>query len=466
MAEAHKTDFLGRDAMFPLILKMGIPAAVGMLVNALYNVVDTIFVGLGVGPLAIAALSIVFPLQMVVSAVAQGLGVGTASIVSRKLGEKRFEDAAAAIGTAYATMVVVTAILVALVFAFMRPILAFFGASETIMPVAMEYTGIVAAGFFFFSLSMCASNLVRAEGNAKASMFGMLIGAALNTVLDPLFIFGLGLGVKGAAIATVISQMVSSTYLVSVYFRGKSHIPIKAAYFRIRPRILGESAVLGGPAFIQSAGMSLLALVINNTLGYYGGDMAITTYGMTHKTLMMIIMPVLGIVQGFQPIAGYNYGARNYERVKSSLRTAMATAFGVSLVGYSLVMLAPRAVMGLFSRDEALVASSSRVIRIMALFIPLAAVQITGSVYFQAIGKRMQSFALGLSRQFLMLIPLVLVLPRYIGTDGVWMAFPLADMLASSLTILLLVHETRRLGLEDRILTNFEKSETHDQHGC
>jgi putative MATE family efflux protein len=460
MTEPHKTDFLGRDAMFPLILKMGIPAAVGMLVNALYNVVDTIFVGLGVGPLAIAALSIVFPLQMVVSAVAQGLGVGTASIVSRRLGEKRLADAAAAIGTAYATVVVVTGILVALLFAYMRPVLTFFGASQAIMPVAMEYTGIVAAGFFFFSLSMCASNLVRAEGNAKASMFGMLVGAMLNTVLDPLFIFGFGLGVRGAAIATVISQMVSCTYLLSIYFRGKSHVPIKAAYFRIRPHILAESAVLGGPAFIQSAGMSLLALVINNTLGYYGGDGAITTYGMTHKTLMMIIMPILGIVQGFQPIAGYNYGARNFGRVKASLRTAMATAFGVSLVGYALIMLAPRLVMGLFTNDAALVASSSRVIRIMALFIPLAAVQITGSVYFQAVGKRMQSFALGLSRQFLVLIPLVLLLPRFIGTDGVWMAFPLADLIASSLTTTLLVHELRQLGRENPTAAHLDTPET------
>jgi putative MATE family efflux protein len=460
MPEAHKTDFLGHDAMFPLILKMGIPAAVGMLVNALYNVVDTIFVGLGVGPLAIAALSIVFPLQMVVSAVAQGLGVGTASIVSRRLGEKRPADAAAAIGTAYTAVVVVTAILVALVFVFMRPVLAFFGASETIMPLAMEYTGIVAAGFFFFSLSMCASNLVRAEGNAKASMFGMLVGAVLNTILDPLFIFGFGLGVKGAAIATVISQTVSCIYLFSMYFRGKSHVPIKAAHFRIRLPILGESAVLGGPAFIQSAGMSLLALVINNTLGHYGGDDAITTYGMTHKTLMMVIMPILGIVQGFQPIAGYNYGARKFDRVKASLRTAIATAFGVSLAGYSFIMLAPRMVMGLFTKDVSLVDSSARVIRIMALFIPLAAVQITGSVYFQAVGKRMQSFALGLSRQFLVLIPLVLVLPRFIGTDGVWIAFPLADLLASSLTIALLVHEVRRLGRGEPAPAQQGRSET------
>ena len=448
MSEPHKTEFLGRDAMFPLLLKMGIPAAIGMMVNALYNVVDTVFVGQGVGPLAIAALSIVFPIQMIVSAVAQGLGVGTASLVSRRLGERRPEDAAAAIGTAYTAVMLVTAALVAALFIFMRPILVFFGASQAILPFAMQYTGIVAAGFFFFAMSMAASNLVRAEGNAKASMMGMLAGAGLNTVLDPLFIFGLGMGVRGAAIATVISQIVSCAYLFSTYLRGKSHIPLRRAHFGIRFKVLGESAILGTPAFIQSAGMSLLALVINNSLGFYSGDTAITTYGMTSKIVMLVIMPILGIVQGFQPIAGYNYGARNFDRVRSSLKTTLATAFVISLFGYAFMMLLPRVAMGFFTSDSALIASSAKVLRIIVLFIPLAAIQITGSVYFQAIGKRTQSLLLGLSRQFIVLIPLVLVLPTFIGGQGIWLAFPLADLLASSLTVTLLIREVRNLGVK------------------
>lgn len=446
MNEPHKTDFLGRDAIFPLLLKMGIPAAVGMLVNALYNVVDTIFVGHGVGPLAIAALSIVFPLQMIVSAVAQALGIGAASIVSKRLGEKRPGDAAAAMGTAYAAVMLVTATLVALVFLFTRPILAFFGASETIMPYALSYTRIVAAGFFFFSMSMCASNLVRAEGNAKASMFGMLLGAGLNTILDPIFIFGLRMGVAGAAVATVISQVASCAYLFSLYFRKKSHVPMRRADLRIAPSVLREEALLGVPAFVQSAGMSLLALLINNTLGRYGGDLAITTYGMNHKILSIIIMPILGIIQGFQPIAGYNYGARHFDRVRQSLKTTVITALAVSLAGYAFMMLAPRAAIGMFTTDAELIASSARVLRVMALFIPLASLQITGSTYFQAVGKKTQSMLLGLSRQFLMLIPIVLILPPLIGVDGVWMAFPIADLASTALTLALLARELRHLG--------------------
>ncbi len=445
MNEPHKTDFLGRDAIFPLLLKMGIPAAVGMLVNALYNVVDTIFVGHGVGPLAIAALSIVFPLQMIVSAVAQALGIGAASIVSRRLGEKRPDAAAAAMGTAYAAVMLVTAVLVALVFLFTRPILAFFGASETIMPYALSYTRIVAAGFFFFSMSMCASNLIRAEGNAKASMLGMLLGAGLNTILDPIFIFGFGMGVEGAAVATVISQVVSCAYLFSLYFRKKSHVPIGVADLRIEPSVLRDEALLGVPAFVQSAGMSLLALLINTTLGRYGGDLAITTYGMNHKILSIVIMPILGIIQGFQPIAGYNYGAKRFDRVRQSLKTTVLTALAVSLAGYAFMMLAPRAAIGLFTADAELIASSARVLRVMVLFIPLASLQITGSTYFQAVGKKTQSMMLGLSRQFLLLIPIVLILPLLIGVDGVWLAFPIADLASTALTLALLVRELRHL---------------------
>jgi len=426
---------------------MGLPAVVGMLVNALYNIVDTIFVGQGVGPLAIASLAIVFPIQMIVSASAQAIGIGTASIVSRRLGEKRHEDAVKAVGTAYATVLVVNVILVTLLFLFMRPILGFFGASEEIMPYAMEYVSIVGAGFFFFSTSMCASNLVRSEGNTRAAMKGMLLGALMNLMLDPLFIFGFGLGVRGAAIATVISQISSAAYLFSLYARKKMIVPIVASELRIRPAILRQSVILGTPAFIQSAGMSLLMLLVNNTLGRYGGNIAITTFGMVHKLLMIVIMPVLGIVQGSQPISGYNYGARRYDRVKAILRTTVLTALGFSLIGYSFMMIFPRIAMGLFTRDAELIAVSARVLRIVVMFIPLAAVQITGSTYFQAVGKASEALILGLSRQFFVLIPLILLLPRFLGLDGVWFSYALADLISTAVTSFFLLREVRRLGI-------------------
>lgn len=441
----HKMAFLGRDKLFPLLLKMGIPAAIGMLVNALYNVVDTIFVGHGVGPLAIAALSIVFPIQMIVSSLAQAIGVGSASIVSRRLGEKREEDASKTVGSAYASIAIITATLAVLVLIFKRPILGFFGASEAIMPYAMDYLSVVTPGFFFFASSLAMSSLVRAEGNARASMVGMLIGALLNVALDPLFIFGFGMGVKGAAIATVISQVVSFCYFLFLYAAKRTHISLTLAQIRVRWKILEESLVLGAPAFIQSAGMSLLALIMNNSLGYYGGDQAITVYGMINRLNMLIIFPILGMAQGFQPIIGYNYGAHRYDRVRKAILVTMLTVFGISMFFYILIMFRSRLIMGMFTSDPSSLDLSSSVIRIMILFIPLAAIQIIGSTYFQAVGKKTQSLLLGVSRQFIILMPLILILPQFFGIIGIWSSFPIADLLSTVLTSSLLLRELRHL---------------------
>ena len=452
METSHKTDFLGHDAIFPLLFKMSIPAAISMIINALYNIVDTIFVGQGVGPIAIAALAIVFPLQMIVSSFAHAISLGAASITSRYLGKKDYKSAANVIGTAYSTVIIVTSIIILIVFIFMSPILTFFGASKTIIPYAKEYLNIVAVGFFFFSLSMCASNLVRSEGNAKSSMIGMIIGALLNTILDPLFIFGFNMGVKGAAIATVISQFISCIYFFSIYIQKKTHIPIKLSSLKIKWPLLSESIILGIPVFVQSTGMSILTLIINNSLGFYGGDNAITIYGMIFRLMSIIIMPILGIVQGFQPIAGYNYGARNFKRVKSSLRAAILISFSFSVIGFLFMMLMPKFCISLFFNDSVLIKSSAAVLRIIVLFLPLAAIQITGSTYFQAVGKPNESFILGLSRQFIVLIPLILIIPRFIGLNGIWISFPLSDFLATFLTIILLIREVRHLEIKHQEL--------------
>ncbi|GAB1482082.1 MATE family efflux transporter [Treponema sp.] len=441
----QKTAFLGRDNLFPLLLKMGIPAAIGMLVNALYNVVDTIFVGHGVGPLAIAALSIVFPIQMIVSSLAQAIGVGSASIVSRRLGEKREADAAKTVGSAYASIAIITAVLASLVMLFKRPILGFFGASEAIMPIAMDYISVVTPGFFFFACSLSMSSLVRAEGNARASMIGMMIGALLNVALDPLFIFGFGMGVRGAAIATIISQIVSFSYFFFLYASKRTNISIRFKEIRVRWKILQEAMVLGTPAFIQSAGMSLLALIMNNSLGFYGGDQAITVYGMINRLNMLVIFPILGMAQGFQPIIGYNYGAHRYDRVRRAILVTMLTVLGISTFFYAFIMLVPRTIMGMFTSDPSTLDLSSGVIRIMILFIPLAAIQIIGSTYFQAVGRKTQSLLLGVSRQFIILMPLILILPRFFGIMGIWSSFPIADLLSTLLTSSLLIRELRHL---------------------
>lgn len=440
------SDILGEEAILPLLFRMALPATVAMIINALYNVVDTIFVGHGVGPLAIAALSIIFPLQMLVSSFAQAVSVGAASITSRRLGAKDPEAAARATGTAYTIIVATTFLIIMALIIFKEPVLRLFGATDEIMPYAIDYISIVGPGFFFFALGMGASNLIRAEGNARSSMIGMAIGAITNIILDPILIIVMGLGVRGAAIATIIGQFLSCVYFFSLYIRKKSHIPIVRTHLKPDFSLIPEMAILGVPVFVQSAGMSILQLAVNNTLGTYGGNDAIATYGMISRLFSIVIFPIVGISQGFQPIAGYNYGAKRFDRVKSSLRLAILVAFLTSLIGYFIMMLAPQFCMALFGAEGALRMESARVLRIMGLGIPLAAIQITGSIYFQSVGKPNESFILGISRQFLILLPLILILSRFCGTSGVWISFPISDVMSMLITVILLIREVRHLG--------------------
>ncbi|MBQ3922442.1 MAG: MATE family efflux transporter [Spirochaetales bacterium] len=436
---SHKTSFLGTEPIFRLLLKMSIPATIGMLVNALYNIVDTIFVGRGVGKEGIAALTIIFPIQMIVSSFAQAMGFGAASVLSRRLGEKRYEDAADMIGTAYTFVFISTWLLVGLLFAFLEPILRFFGTDDVIMPYTKDYLMIVGFGFIFFSMSMTANSLVRAEGNPKASMNSMLIGAITNVILDPIFIFGLKWGIKGAATATVISQIMSCGYILSLYVFKRNHITVHRTNFKIRFDLLGESALLGIPSFVQQAGMCILAIVTNNTLLTYGGNMAITVFGMVHKFNMIIIMPIIGIAQGFQPIAGYNYGACDFGRVIKSVKTAIATAFIVACVGTAIAMIFPRQCMSIFITDSEVLNMSTYVVRMICSLITLASVQIVGATFFQAVGKPVQSLVMGLMRSFICLIPLLLILPRLFGLNGIWWSYPAADLLGTIITLAFLI---------------------------
>lgn len=445
MELAEKTAFLGRGPIVPTLLKLGIPAAVGLLINALYNVVDTIFVGQGVGPLAIAALSIAFPLQILVAAFAQALGAGGASVLSRRLGEGRPEDAAQVVGTVLVAVVILTAAMSALVLLFADPVLRVFGATDTILPLARDYLLVIGAGFVFNGLSMAISSLLQAEGNAKASMQGLVLGAVVNCVLAPVFIFVLPWGVAGAALATVIAQTLAFVYLTSLYVRRKTHVTLRASHFRPNPTILREASALGIPGLVQNAGMSVLMIIVNQSLGAYGGDEAITIYGMANRLMSLAFLPMFGLVQGFQPVAGYNFGARNYVRVRQALVGALGLAFGTMAVVWILFQLFPAAAMSLFTSDASLAARAGAVMTTLALFLPLVGIQVVSATYFQAVGKALPSILLGLSRQFLILIPLLLILPPLWGLAGVWWAFPLADLAATTLTVTCVLFEVSHL---------------------
>ena len=441
----NKSSFLGTEKLFPLLMKMSVPAIIGMMAAALYNVVDTIFVGRGVGPLGIAGLSIAFPIQMIVQAVGQMIGIGAASIISRKLGAKDNDQASTALGTAILSIFIFSIALVVVIAIFLRPILNIFGATDTIMPYSVSYLRTVIFGFPFIAISMAGNNMIRSEGKARTAMGTMLIGMGLNIVLDPIFIFVLDMGIEGAALATVVSQFCSFIWVAVFYLTKQSSIRLDREHLHINTAYLREMLLLGLPNAVQSAGMSILAIIINNTLGTLGGDLAISTYGMVHRLLSFIFMPMIGLAQGFQPIAGYNFGAKQFKRVRNILFLATGTSIAISSIFFFLIRSFPEVFIGLFTTDVDLIATTARTLKIMCLAMPLMTTQIVAAVYFQAIGKGVVSLILGLSRQFLILIPIVLILPRFFGVDGVWASFPSADFISITIAVIVMSFEIRRL---------------------
>ena len=320
MAKRYSDDMLGTMSMGKLLAKLSIPAMIGMMVNALYNVVDTIYIGRGVGALAIGGLTISFPFQMIVMAIGMTIGVGAASVISRNLGSGNRDKAYKAAGTALSVSIIIGLIMMIGGTLYLDQILRLFGASDTLIGYARSYLSVILFGVPLISFAMTSNNLVRAEGKAMIAMVSMLIGTGMNIILDPIFIFVFHLGIRGAAIATVISQALSFFFLLYFFVSGKSSLRIKIAYLIPDFHLFKEMVLIGLPAFVRQAGGSVLAVIMNNVLLFFGGDLAISSYGVINRLLMFTLMPIFGVVQGFQPIAGYNYGAENFDRVQKSIK--------------------------------------------------------------------------------------------------------------------------------------------------
>jgi len=437
--------FMGADPIGKLLAKLSIPAMIGMLVNALYNFVDTIFVGQAVGPLAIAGLSIAFPIQMLIGGFAQTFGVGSASIISRRLGEGNEKAAACAAGNAITGAVITSAAVMIIGIIFTDAILLLFGATPDILPYARDYVRIILLGSVFISLAMASNGIIRAEGQAKVAMQVMMLGAGLNIVFDPIFIFVFKLGIQGVAIATVISQFIAFLFIIRFFRTSRSTLPLQKESFIPKRKVQAEIITLGIPALVRQTGTSMMALTVNNMLRIYGGDLAIASFGMIIRMMMFLIMPILGIVQGFQPIAGYNYGALKFDRVKAVMKTAMAASTFIGIAALIIIQLFSRQLLSVFSTDQELLDIAAPAFRIMMAVIPLIGIQVIGSSLFQALGKRTPSIFLSLSRQFIFLIPLVLILPRFFKLSGVWAAFPAADLLSVVVTSISVASEVKKL---------------------
>ncbi|HHX50296.1 MAG TPA: MATE family efflux transporter [Clostridia bacterium] len=432
-----------------LLWNFSLPAIVGMMVNSLYNIVDRIFLGRGVGSIAIAATTVAFPVMIILMAVSVLIGIGATALISIRLGEQKIEEAEKTAGNAMAMLILLPVIFTLIFLTFTDPILTAFGASETVFPYARDFLRIIMLGSAFGSISMGMNNFIRAEGNPRRAMSTQILGAVINVILNYIFIFKMGWGIKSSALATVIAQFISAVWVLSYFFTGRSLVKIRLKNLVPEFSTLLKIMTIGFAPFAMHITNSIQQLILNKTLMAYGGDIALSAVGIMMSIATLLFMPILGLGQGAQPIIGYNYGARQYDRVKETLRVAVIAATCIALVGYLVLRLWPIQIIGLFSRnDMELIELTSHAMGIYLALLPIIGFQIICSGYFQAVGKALQSTILGLSRQVLIFIPLLLILPRFWGIEGVWRTAPIADALSITLTATLIHLEMKKLGKE------------------
>ncbi|MSS44392.1 MATE family efflux transporter [Anaerosalibacter bizertensis] len=445
----NRSKQLGEKNIGKLLIEFSIPAIIGMLVNALYNIVDRIFIGKGVGSLGIAGIFVGYPISLILMAFGMLIGLGGNALVSIKLGQKKEEEAEKILGNSFTLLLLISLGVGILGLLTLEPLLKAFGASETILPYSVDYMKIILLGAPLQAIGFGLNNFIRGEGNPKMAMGTMLIGAILNTILDPIFIFIFNMGIKGAALATIISQGASSIWVLSYFFKGKGLLKLKGENLKLKKSIIKEIISIGLAPFSMQIAASMVTVLLNNNLKNYGGDIATSSMAVINSITMLVLMPIFGINQGAQPIIGYNYGAKKYDRVKETLKLAVLFATIIVTIGFIFTQTIPEKLIGLFGKNEKeLIQVASRAMRINLSMLPIIGFQIVSSNYFQAIGKPKQAMFLSLSRQVLVLIPALIILPKFFQLTGVWLAGPVSDVIASIITAQFLIKDLKHLGKE------------------
>ncbi|MBC2581636.1 MATE family efflux transporter [Clostridium sp. DJ247] len=437
---------LERENIGKLLWKFSVPAIIGMLVNAMYSIIDRIFVGRAVGLLGISATTVAFPIILVTMAFGMLIGIGAAATISIRLGQHKREEAEHILGNALILVIIVSVLVTALGLIFEEPLLVMFGASKEVLPLAKQFIRIILIGTLLQNIGFGLNNIIRSEGNPKTAMATMLIGAILNIILNPLFIFGLKLGIQGSALATIISQAVCSIWVLAYFMGRKSMLKFKIPNLKLDFHIISQIFSIGMSPFLMQIVASGITIVFNNALQTYGGDTAIAAMGIITSVTMLIFMPIFGINQGAQPIIGYNYGAKNYERVKKALKLSILAATCVCTLGFIIIQLIPRAIIGVFSNNDIqLLDIGAKGIRIFLIMLPIIGFQLVSANFFQAIGRAKIAIFLTLLRQVIVLLPLLLILPSFLKLTGVWVAGPTADLLSSVMTAVFILRETKKL---------------------
>lgn len=450
-ATSEKASPFSTEPIGKLIAKFAIPCVISLLVNSLYNIVDQIFIGWGVGYIGNGATNVVFPITIIALALSLMIGDGGAAYLSLKLGEGDTEKARRGVGNAIVMVTGVSIVLAAVFLIFIDPILTLFGATDALRPYALEYGTVIGIGLPFMMIPAALNSMIRADGGPKYAMLSMALGAVINTIFDPVFIFVFHMGVRGAAIATVMGQVASFIFSVAYLPRFKT-VRFNAAAFRLNGRTCGNILSFGISSFITQFAITIVMALTNNLLAsygansVYGSEIPLTATGIVMKVNQILISILVGIAVGTQPIIGYNYGARNFMRVKKSLDIALVASEIIAVIAFLIFQFAPMSVVSLFGSEEGLYNEFAVLaFRIFLLFCPLTGFQTVIAVYLQAIGKPIKSAILSLSRQIIFFVPAALILPMFLGVTGVLWTGPVADGLAFILSVAFLVYERKQL---------------------
>lgn len=423
---------LGTEKIGKLLKMYAVPGIIAQTAASLYNMVDSIYIGHipGVGSAAISGLAVTFPLMNLATAMGTLVGVGATTLISVLLGQKNYDTARKVLSNVLSLNLIIGALFSGVTLAFLDPILRFFGASDVTLPFARDYMLIILVGNVFTHLYFGFNGLIRASGHPKTAMGLTLFTVISNAVLDPVFIFVFEMGIRGAALATVICQMAALVYTMKFFLDKKNLLHFPKPMFQIDWRIAGQSLAIGLGPFLMNSAACLVALFINQQLGKYGGDMAIGAYGIVNRLTMLFIMVCMGFNQGLQPIAGYNYGARQYHRVKEVFMLTAKWETLVTSLCFLMAELIPGLAVSLFTNDPEMIEMASKALRILCAGTALVGFSITTSTFFQCLGMVKKSIFLSLSRQLIFLLPLIYSLPMWFQEKGVWMSFPIADMLS------------------------------------
>ncbi len=438
MSQNGTINELGTERIGKLLTQYAVPAIIAMTASSLYNMVDSIFIGHGVGPLAISGLAVTFPLMNLAAAFGSLVGVGASTLISVKLGQKDYDTAHKILGNVVVLNLLIGIVFTIVTLAFLDPILYFFGASEATLPYARDYMVTILLGNVVTHMYLGLNSVLRSTGHPQKAMLATIFTVVVNTILDPVFIYGFGWGIRGAAIATILAQILSLIWLFKIFCNKNEVLHFHRGIYRLK-RVLVENIIgIGLAPFFMNVASCFIVILINKGLKLYDGDLAIGAFGIVNRISFLFVMIVMGLNQGMQPIAGYNFGAKQYHRVNQVMKLTVIAATLITTTGFLVGELMPKLAVSAFTNDETLINISAQGLRIVVMFFPIIGFQMVTSNFFQSIGMARKAIILSLSRQVLILIPCLIILPMFWDAKGVWLSMPISDAAASIIAAIML----------------------------